>query len=302
MHEIALKLNMKSKILIILTFLFSADKTFSQAKNTSDGKELIYNLSIGSVIGAVGAVINKKQEEKFCKTAFKGFCQGGLGGYVTFESKRLIKLAEQNKDWKILWCAKIINAGGISIKENASANKDFWEKWHINFGFNRIEFVTRDKFSVHYKVMPVALVYTIGIASQTKFEPGSSLKSGELIFSSYTDRFTETNASGVTFPGAVVLHAPFKNNFSILSHEIIHLYQANDFSQFDPFAEKPINYVNSKSETLKKINKYIYYDFRYLPQLISYGIEQKKAVYYYDNRFEREAAFFSNAFDPDIPK
>jgi len=293
---------MKSKLLIILIFLFSHNHSFSQAKNTSNGKELIYNVSIGSIIGAVGAVINKKHDQKFGNVVFKGFYQGALGGYITFESKRLIKLAEQNNDWKILWCAKIVNAGGISIKENASANKDFWEKWHINFGFNRIEFETKDKFSVKYKVMPVALVYTIGIASQTKLELDKSLKSGEFIFSSNTQRFIETNSSGATFPGAIVLYSPYKNDFSLLSHEIIHIYQANDFSQFDAFLYKPLNYLDKKSEAMNKINKYIYYDFRYLPQLISFGIEHKKAIYYYDNRFEREAGFFSNSFDPDIIK
>lgn len=255
-----------------------------------------------SVIGVIGAIINKKPEQKFGNTIFKGFYQGALGGYVTYESKRLVKLAEQNNDWKILWCAKIVNAGGVSIKENASLNKNFWEKWHINFGFNRIEFETKDNFSVNYKVMPIALIYTIGVATQTKFDFSNSLKSGEFVFSSNTTRFIETNSNGVTFPGAIVLYSPFKNDFSLLSHEIIHIYQANDFSQFDTFFTKPINYVNNKSEVLNKINKYIYYDFRYLPQLISYRIEYKNAKYYYDNRFEREAAFFSNTFDPNILK
>lgn len=294
---------MKFKLLVLLIcFTSSLNKTYSQAKNSSNGKEFVYNVSIGSVIGVIGAIINKKPEQKFGNTIFKGFYQGALGGYVTYESKRLVKLAEQNNDWKILWCAKIVNAGGVSIKENASLNKNFWEKWHINFGFNRIEFETKDNFSVNYKVMPIALIYTIGVATQTKFDFSNSLKSGEFVFSSNTTRFIETNSNGVTFPGAIVLYSPFKNDFSLLSHEIIHIYQANDFSQFDTFFTKPINYVNNKSEVLNKINKYIYYDFRYLPQLISYRIEYKNAKYYYDNRFEREAAFFSNTFDSNILK
>ena len=294
---------MKFKLLVLLIcFTSSLNKTYSQAKNSSNGKEFVYNVSIGSVIGVIGAIINKKPEQKFGNTIFKGFYQGALGGYVTYESKRLVKLAEQNNDWKILWCAKIVNAGGVSIKENASLNKNFWEKWHINFGFNRIEFETKDNFSVNYKVMPIALIYTIGVATQTKFDFSNSLKSGEFVFSSNTTRFIETNSNGVTFPGAIVLYSPFKNDFLLLSHEIIHIYQANDFSQFDTFFTKPINYVNNKSEVLNKINKYIYYDFRYLPQLISYRIEYKNAKYYYDNRFEREAAFFSNTFDPNILK
>ena len=290
------------KKLLAFSFIFSYSIFFGQARNTSPGKELIYNISIGSIIGGIGAVINKKHNEKFGKVAFKGFYQGALGGYVTFESKRLLQTAEKNQDWKLLWCAKIVNAGGISIKENASANKDFWEKWHINIGFNRIEFETKEKFSVNYKVMPVALIYTIGVASQTKFELGKSLKSGEFIFSSSSERFNETYSSGVTFPGAIVLYSPYKNDFSLLSHEIIHNYQANDFSQFDAFFYKPLSYINNSSETLKKINKYVYYDFRYLPQLFLYKIENSNITYYYENIFEREAGYYSNTFNPYLVK
>ena len=288
--------------ILAFSFIFSCSFFSGQAKSTSSSKELLYNVSVGSVIGAIGAVINKKPEQKFGKIALKGFYQGALGGYVTFESKRLLQIAEQNQDWKLLWCAKIVNAGGISIKENASANKDFWEKWHINIGFNRIEFETKEKFSISYKVMPVALIYTIGIASQTKFELGKSLKSGEFIFSSSSERFNETNSSGVTFPGAIILYSPYKNDFSLLAHEIIHNYQVNDFSQFDAFIYKPIIYINNSSKTLKKINKYVYYDFRYIPQLLLYKIENSNNIYYYSNIFEREAGYYSNTFNPYLVK
>ena len=275
---------------------------FGQARKTSNSKELIYNVSIGAVLGTLGALMNKKEDDSFKKIFLKGFCQGALGGYVTFESKKLVDFAQKKNDWKFFWAAKIVNAAGTSIKENASSNNNFWEKWHINFGFNRIEFDTKDKFSVHYKILPVNLIYTIGVASQTKFELGKTLKTGEFIFSSNTDRFIETNSSGVTFPGTIVLYEPYKNDFNLVAHEIIHIYQTNDFSQFDAFLAKPINYLNSKSKTLNNINKYIYYDARHLPQLLFYMQENKNTFYYYDNRFEREAGYFSKTFDENATK
>lgn len=144
--------------------------------------------------------------------------------------------------------------------------------------------------------MPIALVYTMGVASQTKFEWGKSLKTGEIIFSSNSKEFLATNSVAVTFPATIVLHDPYKNNLEIIAHEITHIFQQNDFSQFDAFMAKPVNFVNSKGETIRKINNYIYYDFRHLPHLVLYSIESKKSFYYYDNRFEREAGYFSNTF------
>lgn len=51
-------------------------------------------------MGGIGALINKKPEHKFDKVLLKGVYQGALGGYVTFESKRLIRAAVNNNDYK----------------------------------------------------------------------------------------------------------------------------------------------------------------------------------------------------------
>ena len=256
----------------------------------------------GTTRGSIGAVFNKNKKQKLNNVILKGFSQGALGGYLTFESKRIIKLAQKNNDWKVLWCAKLVNAGGVSIKENAALNKNFWENWHINVGFNRIEFETKDQFKINYKIMPVALIYTIGIASRSKFEIEKTLQSGEFVFSSNSERFHETNSSGVAFPGAIVLYTPDKNNFNLFSHEIIHIFQANDFSQIETLINKPLNNINSTNNFINGINKYIHYDFRYLPQLILYKVENKNAKFYYDNVFEREAAYYSNSFNPYLLK
>lgn len=291
---------MKKIFIFFLVFIFHL--VFGQARNTSIGKELFYNVSIGGIIGSIGAVFNKNKKEKLNNVILKGFSQGALGGYLTFESKRIIKLAQKNNDWKVLWCAKLVNAGGVSIKENAALNKNFWENWHVNVGFNRIEFETKDQFKINYKIMPIALIYTIGIASQSKFEIEKTLQSGEFVFSSNSEQFHKTNSSGVAFPGTIVLYTPDKNNFNLLSHEIIHIFQANDFSQIETFINKPLNNINSTNNFINNINKYIHYDFRYLPQLILYKVENKNAKFYYDNIFEREAAYYSNSFNPYLVK
>lgn len=293
---------MKKRIILIFILLFLFHKSYSQAKETSDINQFFYNISIGSIIGAVGAVINKKPEQKFGETLFKGFYQGALGGYVTFESKRLINLAQKNNDWKLLWASKLVNAGGNSIKENAALNKNFWEKWHINIGFNRIEFETKNRFKVNYKILPISLFYTIGIASQAKFELGKSLKSGQFIFSSNTNRFVETNSIGVTYPGGIVLYTPDKDNFKVLSHEIIHWYQYNDFSQLETFVEKPLQALNRNNKVFNKINKWIHYDYRYLPAVIWHSIDYQNSVYYYDVFLEREAGYYSNTYNRYLQK
>ena len=64
---------MKKKILkfvLIFVLLLSFNRYHSQAVKTSDSKEFFYNVSIRAIIGVIGAVINKKPEQKFDKVFF----------------------------------------------------------------------------------------------------------------------------------------------------------------------------------------------------------------------------------------
>ena len=289
---------MKKIIILFLcsSFLFC----FGQARKTSNSKELIYNVSIGAVLGTLGALMNKKEDDSFKKFFLKGFCQGALGGYVTFESKKLVDFAQKKNDWKFFWAAKIVNAAGTSIKENASSNNNFWEKWHINIGFSRIELNTKDSFHINYKIMPISLIYTIAYSTNSKFELNKTLQTGEFIFSQNSDDFLEKNPFGKAFPGGMLVYEPYKNNIYLISHEIIHLYQFNDFSQSEALLIKPLSGLNNTF--LKKTSTFLHYDFRYLPSSIFYFVADKNSVYYFDNIFEREAAFYSNTFNQYLLK
>lgn len=279
------------KIILSFIFIFYINSIcYSQANDT---EALLYNVSFGGIFGTIGAMINKKPNEKMGKVILKGFTQGSLGGYLTFESKRVLRLAEENENWKIIWTAKLINASGTSIKENATLNQDFWKKWHLNIGFNRLEFETNKKFKIKYKIMPIAFVYNSLALSQAKFDLNLSLKTGEFIFKSNDIRLYEAGSRGVTFPGTIVLRND-ENSFGIISHEIIHLYQSNDFSILNTYYTKPLKKLESKNIFFNKINKYIYYDFHYIPLRAIYNYETKTAKNYFDNYLEHEAGYFSN--------
>ncbi len=119
---------MKNRILFLIV-LFSTNSSYSQSNDT---EAALYNVGFGGITGAIGAVINKKPDEKFGKVLLKGLWQGALGGYVTFESKRIIRHAWEEEDWKLYWASKFVNAAGNSIKENAANNRN-WHYFILNF-------------------------------------------------------------------------------------------------------------------------------------------------------------------------
>lgn len=268
--------------------------TTNMHSQANDAEALLYNVGIGGVFSTIGALINKKPNEQIGKVALKGFAQGSLGGFVTFGSKCVLREAQKKEDWKYIWGAKMMNAAGTSIKENAAMNRNFWKKWHINIGFNRIEFETNGKFRVNYKLMPIAFVYTIdAFLRYDSFLLNESVKAGEFIFT------TDLKSSGAfTYPGYIIVNSKYldKTNYDYqtITHEIIHLYQSNDFSILNTYYQKTFDEFSKKNKTVSFLNKHLYLELHYIPLRASYGIESKSATNYYDNFFEHEAGYFSN--------
>jgi len=272
--------------LLLLTATLCAQRNDTQAG--------LYNIGLGSLTGGIGAMINKKPAEKLGPVLVKGLWQGAVGGYTIFESKRLTRLIYQNKELGFSWPSKIVNAAGTSIVENAAANRNLWEKWHINYGFSRIELDLKDSPKVRYKVMPVAFVYTVGVALQTKFELGKTLQTGQFIFSSNTKRWEDTNSIGVAMPGNIVYKPGMESFHNIITHEIIHLYQLNDLNGINTYMDKPHAYLGSKSDFFKKVDRWIAFDYNTFLSAALYELENINTVRYYDNYFEHEAGYYSN--------
>lgn len=275
-------------------FLLLTSSVFAQRNDTQAG---LYNIGLGSLTGGIGAMINKKPTEKLGPVLVKGLWQGAIGGYTLFESKRLIRLVHQNKELGFSWPSKMVNAAGTSIVENAAANRNFWEKWHLNYGFSRFELDLKDRPKFQYKLMPVAFVYTVGVALQTKFELEKTLQTGQFIFSSNTKRWEDTNSIGVAVPGNIVYKPGMDSFYNVIAHEIVHLYQFNDLSGINTYMDKPHAYLSTKSSFFKKIDKWVAFDYNTLVSTALYELENINAVRYYDNYFEHEAGYYSNTLD-----
>lgn len=263
-----------------------------KAQNTR-GEYGIYNTALGSVMGGIGAVINKKTEEKFGKVLLKGMWQGALGGFIVHESKMLIGKLSEEDSFQYSWYSKFVNAAGNSIIENATMNRDFYDQWNINFGFNRLEFHTKDKFRVKYKVMPVSLFLTGYVAFQSKFEWEKTFQTGEMIFSSSGSKLSGIDYAGVTIGTAVVMNSDYVNDKTVYAHEFIHVYQYYDYNFVNSFVNKPVYKLTDR--WFGKVNQYIYYDFNGVVLNPLYNMEYEEGFdKYYENFFEREAALYSH--------
>ena len=264
------------------------------AQNTTDGF-IAYNIGLGSIVGGMGALINKEPEQKWSKVLFKGMWQGAMGGALVHQSKVLVGKIGTDDSFAYSWYGKLVNAAGNSIIENAAMNRNFYDQFNLHIGFNRLELHTKDSLKLKYKIMPVSLISTAYAASKSKFEFNKTIQTGEIIFSSYRFK-TDIDYAGLSINNIVVIESSHLEEKSVYSHEFMHVYQYNDFNFVNTFISKPINKIGF----IKKTSDFIYYDLQ-LPihQGLYFMMYENTLENYYNNFFEREAAVFSNTLPPN---
>lgn len=269
---------------------------FSCYSQENDLQYGLVNVGIGSVVGGVGAVINKRPEEKFGKTLLKGMAQGGVGGYLVFESKRMLREFSQTRNYNYIWPSKIVNAAGSSIIENAAANRDLWERWHLNLGFNRVEVDTKENFKLRYRIMPYSLASTIYLFSQAKLDVDRSMAFGTFVFTAQKP-ITVTGASGetlgVAFQQTILLKERMSRRYEVEAHELVHVYQNESLLGINMFFNKPLESLKEKNKYIRLYDNIFYTDFHSAVEHGVYLFEMKTKGYHAISS-EKEAFYFSN--------
>lgn len=268
-----------------LLFLLMCGKVKSQ---NSNAEMALYNIGFSSIVSGVGALINKKPNEPWGKVLLKGIGQGALGGCLVYGSKNLIGRISKEEKWRYGWYAKMVNSAGISIIENASSNRNFWEQWHVNIGFSRFELYTKEKLKLNYKIMPVSLLLTASLAIRNKFEFGRSLQTGEFVFS-----HSKTSGSnrGRAFGNVILIKDRFFDEYDLYAHEIVHIYQYYDYNFVNTYVNKSYAKTSEKSESFSTFNKRFHIDLNGAVLWPIYFFQEGIGL---NNFFEKEANFWEH--------
>lgn len=286
---------MKTVVIIMLFLTFI--KTSHAQTNTDIA---LYNIGLGGIGAGIGAVINKSTEEKIGRVFLKGLWQGSIGGGLVFTSKTMIRELAVEGKLEYAWPAKLTHAAGTSIIENAAHGRPMLSQWHLHIGFNRLEIETRDKIKVHYKILPISLFLTGYSAIDRRPEWLLMLETGEIIFSA--NKKDLGSSRGTVLGNIMILRKSSlerqreSNNYPVLGHELIHIYQYYDYNFVNTYTSKPLNNWARKSTAFKKLNSLFYWDFQAPVLRGLYLLEEININNKFDNFFEYEAEFFS---DPD---
>ncbi len=261
---------------------------FSQDKNYIGAG--LFNIGFGGVVAGVGAVINKKPNQKTGKQFLKGFGQGALGGYLLFESKRMIGRFAKTGNYAYVWPSKLVNSAGASIIENAAANNGFLEKWNLNFGFARFEMRTKDSLNFQCKILPFALGGVIYGFANGKFAVNETLKTGNFIFKS-NNLYEKTGTFGRTAVNTIIYkkNNAFYSNELVIGHELIHVLQYEQSFGINTYLDKPFIKLENNKKWLKKYQTIFYTEFNFLLDTAIYSLNSN----YNTNLYEKEAVFYT---------
>ena len=253
---------------------------------------LVYNVGFGGITSGIGAIINTPKGRGWKKNFIKSFWQGCLGGALQYSGKKTVFLINKNQSLAAAWPAKLQHAAGISIIENAAANKPFLQNWNIDLWPLRMDYsFATNQFRMRF--LPTTIYTCIEGFTKGRLELSSSLMSGVFIFK--TDKLIADNNVGASYGRGIVYYNDF-DKYHTIAHEYIHGFQFGEYVCFNSWLN-PI--TNKTSSTIKSVfQKYIYADIPYY--YIFYGLEgQHPLYYYYRNFFEFEAERFStNSYVP----
>jgi hypothetical protein len=285
--------NFKQSLCLLLLFTLLYEPVKAQ---NIEAKIIAYNTLVGGLSGGIGAVINKKKDQKWHKAFAKGFIIGIGGGAIVYGGKKLNVLVAQKQNLGYCWLSRAVFSAGNSIIENAAANRDFWSRWHYDVGFIRLEFEVKS-FTFMPRFMPSTFGGIIFMAANGNFDYRTTLRSGTFTFRTNNFWFAPSLIASTASNGFLITDKLTKGKlfYDTYAHEMIHSFQFQELSGCNNFFNPLSDKWKSKSSTFKKISKWVYGDINYELMLVNYFLIQRGHVskLYCGNFLENEAEFLS---------
>ena len=289
-------LRYRKQLCLLLVLMLSFQSIKSQINETQC---IAYNTLIGAISGGIGALINKKKDQKWHKVLIKGFVIGLGGGAISYSGKKLNSIVAQKQELGYCWLSRAVFSAGNSIVENAASNRDFWSRWHYDIGFMRMEIETNGPVSFTPRFMPSAFGGIVFMAVNGEFDGITTLKSGTLTFRAdhvnYASNLSASTASnGFLFINTLNKGQLFYNTYA---HEMVHAFQFQEFSGTNYFFNPVTDRWKNKSPRFKNTSRWFYGDLNFETMLLNYFIIQKgyknDPDSYCKNYLENEAEFLS---------
>jgi len=237
------------KLSIIFIILYLNISVFSQTKI----EMATYNVVFNSVVGGVGSMIHKKNNETIGHAFINGIWKGSIGGAFTYAGKEITGLVGSKENYWYGLEGKIVHSIGTSITYNASMNYGIFDNYQLNFG--PINLHTNFK-NLQIRLNPISSVIFVYYLTQNdyKFNLEKTIKTGNPYFEFNAHQFLIENKDflGKTLNNVILIQDKTityrHNKFNTISHELIHTLQFEECLNINNFFKiknyKIFNYIS----------------------------------------------------------
>lgn len=279
-------------LLIGTPFNLNAQSNKFQSERT---KMAAFNIGINGLIGGIGSLINNKEEKINFKTFINGFYKGAIGGGISHIGLSMSHLIELEQNISYAWPARLVNAMGSSIVQNAAENNKMFERLHFNLYVARLEyFPYRKKFNARLFTSSLYGIVSVGIGN--RFDLGKSLQSGILYFE-IDGRFQSSfgfSGTGTGIVSSIGMSSDLfgEEFYKIYAEEVAHIQQYDRKVAGNAFVAKLDQKWKENSKSYNTLSKYIYLDLNGPAFYFAYRIANGNG--YCNNFFEKEAVNYAN--------
>lgn len=280
-------------LLIGTSFNLNAQSNNFQSERT---KMAVFNIGVNGLFGGIGSLINKKEGDKNFRTFINGFYKGAIGGTVSHVGLSMSHLIQSQENIVYAWPARLVNAMGSSIVQNATENNRMFERLHFNLYVARFEyFPYRKEFKTRFFTSSLYGIAAVG--SGSKFDLGKSLQSGILYFE-FDGRFQSSlvlvSGIGTGQVSSIGMSSDlFGDDFyKIYAEEVAHIQQYDRKVAVNALVTKLDQKWKENSKSYNTLSKYIYLDLNGPVFYLAYRIANVNG--YCNNLFEKEAVNYAN--------
>ena len=292
--DIKKNINLFNTKIIILCVAFTMNCRGMYAQHYQ-AESVVYNAVLGGISACMGAIINKKKEQKWQDLFVKNFAIGAGGGLLMFTGKKINTLIAHENNIGYGWLSRSVFSAGVSIIENAASGRKFWSVWHYDIGFVRLEYDCEER---HFQPMgmPLSLSATRFLAANGSLDVKTTMSSGTLTFRTRRISY-QPKLVGSTVTNAFLLSDTLTKGrvfYDTYAHEMIHSFQFSEFSGVNHFFKPFIKKWETNSPTFKKAHRWVYGDLNHEMMLLNYFVIQGGARRNYCKNFlENEAEFLT---------
>ncbi len=222
-----------------------------------------YNIGFNALVGGVGAAINKKPDQTLGNAFLKGMGKGALGGLLIHTAKASVYQIYKREQYGWAWPARLTNALGSSIVQNAAANRGMLDRLHLNLWMVRADYNFKEQQFL-LRLVPSEVVGAFYFSRFGNLSLSKSLKTGLVYYDIPFDVNSNSSTYGHSMATAIAVGTPYYFDeffyYEVVAHEVLHNLQYESAVWLNPYFDKIDSALKQRSGFYKTVARFIYLD------------------------------------------